>query len=292
MTRFGPAGNSERFYEEGHKATVEAPAWVAAQGLNAFEYSAGRGVSLSEATARAIGEEAKAHGVALSLHAPYYINCATPDPEKREKTLGYLLASARACHHLGGERVVFHVGAPVGRPRAEANRRAADTVLEALAQMETLGLGHIRLCPETMGKASQLGSLEEVLDLCLLDERLIPVLDFGHLHARDLGALNTQADFRAVLDKLIAALGTERARHFHAHFSRIAYMDKGEKRHMRFSDPGYGPDFALLAPLLPEYNLEPVIICESNGSQADDAMMMKRQWEKACDQRMEESSHG
>lgn len=292
MTRFGPAGNSERFYEEGHKATLQAPAWVAAQGLNAFEYSAGRGVSLSEATARAIGKEAKAYGVALSLHAPYYINCATPDPEKREKTLGYLLDSARACHHLGSERVVFHVGAPVGRPRAEANRRAADTVLEALMQIERLGLSHIRLCPETMGKASQLGSLEEVLDLCLLDERLIPVLDFGHLHARDLGALNTPADFRAVLDKLISALGYERARHFHAHFSRIAYTGKGEKRHMRFNDPGYGPDFALLAPLLLEYGLEPVIICESNGSQADDALIMKRQWEQARDERMEKTNHG
>ena len=79
MTRFGPAGNCDRFYEENHKATLEAPAWLAAQGLDAFEYSAGRGVSLSEKTARAIGQQARLHGVALSIHAPYYINCAAAD---------------------------------------------------------------------------------------------------------------------------------------------------------------------------------------------------------------------
>ena len=112
MTRFGPAGNCDRFYAENHKSTLEAPAWLAAQGLDAFEYSAGRGVSLSEKTARAIGQQARLHGVALSIHAPYYINCAAAGPEKREKSIQYLLDAARACCWMGGERVVFHVGSP------------------------------------------------------------------------------------------------------------------------------------------------------------------------------------
>lgn len=281
MTKFGPAGNCERFYEEGHKATVEAPGWLAAQGLNAYEYSAGRGVTLSEKTARAIGEQARLHGVTLSLHAPYYINCATPDPLKREKTLQYLLSAAQACHWLGGERVVFHVGAPTTLSRAEANRRAFATVRQALAMLDEAGLGHIHFCPETMGRPSQLGTLKETLDLCRTDPRLIPTLDFGHLHTMGLGALNTQADFRRVLEQLISALGHDRARHFHAHFSHIEFTAKGEKRHMRFSDPGYGPDFQLLAPLLHEYRLEPILICESSGTQADDALAMRNAW-SAC----------
>lgn len=281
MTRFGPAGNCDRFYEENHKATLEAPAWLAAQGLDAFEYSAGRGVSLSEKTARAIGQQARLHGVALSIHAPYYINCAAAGPEKREKSIQYLLDAARACCWMGGERVVFHVGSPVKLKRQEANRLAARTALAALDRLEQAGLGHIRLCPETMGRPSQLGTLEETLELCALDPRFIPTLDFGHLHTMGLGALKTRDDFRRVLDKLLAALGQDRARNFHAHFSHIEYTGKGEKRHMRFQDPGYGPDFALLAPLLHEYRLEPTIICESSGTQADDALTMQRLW-RAC----------
>lgn len=281
MIKFGPAGNCDRFYEEGHKATVEAPAWIAAQGLNAYEYSAGRGVTLSEKTARAIGEQARLHGVTLSLHAPYYINCASPDPQKREKTLNYLLSAARACDWLGGDRVVFHVGSPTSLDRGEANLLSFGTVSQALEMLDGAGLGHIRLCPETMGRPSQLGTLKETLDLCRTDPRLIPTLDFGHLHTMGLGALNTEDDFRRVLEQLLEALGSDRARYFHAHFSHIEFTAKGEKRHMRFCDQGFGPDFELLAPLLHEYGLEPTIICESSGTQADDALVMRDAW-SAC----------
>ena len=177
--------------------------------------------------------------------------------------------------------MVFHVGSPVKLKRQEANRLAARTALAALDRLKQAGLGHIRLCPETMGRPSQLGTLEETLELCALDPRFIPTLDFGHLHTMGLGALNTQDDFRRVLEQMLAVLGQDRARTFHAHFSHIEYTAKGEKRHMRFEDPGYGPDFALLAPLLHEYRLEPTIICESSGTQADDALTMQRLW-RAC----------
>ena len=274
--RFGPAGNCERFYEEGFKRSEQAPAWLAAQGLNAYEYSAGRGVALGEATARAIGAAAAACGVAVSLHAPYYINCATLEDEKREKTLGYLLASARAVNWMGGNRVVFHIGSPTKQPRERAFLRACDLVAESIKQLRAAGLGHIRLCPETMGRPSQIGSLDEVLTLCEMDESIVPTLDFGHLHTVGAGALNGPDDFRRVLDRLISRLGHDRARNFHAHFSKIEYTAKGEKMHRRFSEAGYGPEFSFLAPLLLEYDLNPTIICESNGTQADDALAMKR----------------
>lgn len=144
--------------------------------------------------------------------------------------------------------------------------------------MDAEGLESIALCPETMGRESQMGTLPEVLALCQSDVRHIPALDFGHLHVIGQGALNSEADFRGVLLQVVRALGHDRAKGFHAHFSRIDFGPKGEKRHMNFSDAGYGPDFRHLAPALVELGLAPVIICESAGDQADDALRMRSAW--------------
>ena len=274
-TLFGPAGGSDRFREQGHKSTIEAPKWLAGIGLDAFEYSAGRGVAVSETTARAIGAAAKENGTFMSLHAPYYINCAAPEPDKRENSIRYLLESAKACNFMGGDRVVFHVGSPKKQDRDIAHQLSKDTVTRALHVLAEEGLSHIHLCPETMGRPSQLGSLDETLDICLLDEGIIPTLDFGHLHTVGLGALNEIEDFESIVKRMIEVLGFERAQRFHAHFSRIEYTAKGEKRHWRFEDTQFGPEFSMLAPVLIAYNLTPTIICESAGTQDIDALAMK-----------------
>ena len=272
--RIGPSGNSRRFYEEGFERSEQAPAWLRAQGLSAYEYSMGRGVRLSRETARAIGSEAAANDIRMSVHAPYYVNCASDDQERREKSVEYLLQSARAALWLGADRVVFHVGSPGRLNRKTALTLAQRTIDQTLEALAAEGLSPIALCPETMGRLSQLGTLTEILSLCRAETRLIPALDFGHLHVIGQGTLNTEADFRNVLTAMIDALGHERARHFHIHFSHIEFGPKGEKRHMNFIDPGYGPDFRLLAPALIELRLAPVIICESAGNQADDALQM------------------
>lgn len=143
-----------------------------------------------------------------------------------------------------------------------------------LAVMDEMSYKNLTYCPETMGKINQIGDLDEIIELCKTDERLLPTIDFGHLHTRGRGAINTAEDFEAILKALISGLGQERIKHFHVHFSKIAYTDMGEKMHMTFDDEGYGPDFALLAPLLKKHDLEPVIICESNGTMAKDAKTM------------------
>ena len=274
MIRFGPSGNSESFYAAGYKSTWQAPAWLKAMGLSAYEYSFGRGVQLSREGAEKIAGEAKKHGIALSVHAPYFINLANPDPEKRENSFRYILESAQAADWLGADRVVVHVGAMMKMEKEEALQNCRNGILEALKRLDDAGLSHIHLCPETMGKKNQIGDLKETLDFCQLDERLIPCLDFAHLHALHQGALNGPEDFERVLDQMESALGIERAREMHVHFSTIEFTAAGEKRHRTFAEENYGPRFDHLAPLLKARDYAPRIICESKGTMAEDAKTM------------------
>ena len=277
MARFGPAGNSESFYAEGYKHTEQAPAWVSAKGLNAFEYSFGRGVRLSERKGALIAEKAGEYGVAMSVHAPYFINLSVYDEARIESNWNYFRESARGVLSLGGRRVVFHPGSASKIDRGEALVNAKRALGEILARLDGEGLG-VTLCPETMGKLNQLGDLSEVIALCELDARLIPAIDFGHLHARTLGGLNVIEDYAKILDALIGGLGFERVKHMHVHFSQLEYTAGGEKKHRNFGE-GFGPDFAPLARICVEKDFEPVFICESQGKMAEDAAAMKAIWE-------------
>ena len=279
---FGPAGNSEAFYEQGYRTILQAPGWLEGMGLTAYEYQCGHGVRVQEDTARAIGAKAAEHGVAVSLHAPYYISLASADPQKRENSVEYICQSAQVVDWLGGNRVVVHPGGLGGRPRGEAAALAAQTLRKAQEALDAQGLSHIRLCPETMGKINQLGDLDEVLGFCRVDERFLPCIDFGHMNARTLGGVNTREAMAALLDRVADALGQERARSLHIHFSKIAYSKGGEKRHLTFADETFGPDPAPLMALLAERGYTPVVICESAGTQAADALAMKRLYEQAA----------
>lgn len=269
--RFGPAGNGDAFYAAGKKSTLEAPAWLHGLGLTAYEYQCGRGVRVSEDTARALGVEAQKCNIQLSLHAPYFISLASAEPEKRGNSIRYILESARAVHWMGGTRIVAHPGGLGGLSRGEATALASQTLRRAQAALDAEGLSDIRICPETMGKINQLGDLDEVLAFCRLDERFLPCIDFGHLNSRTQGGLNSKEAFAALLDKLHNELGAERAGTFHAHFSKIEYTKGGEKRHLTFADEVYGPEPAPLMALIRERGLTPTFICESDGTQAEDA---------------------
>lgn len=273
--RFGPAGNAADFP---YKTSERAPAWIAAQGLDCYEYQCGKGVHIGEESARRIGAAAELAGIVLSLHAPYFINLANPDPDSRQKTIGYITAACRAADWMGARRVVIHSGALMGRPRRQAMEIALPALSAVLAACDDAGFGHIALCPETMGKINQLGDLDEVLELCGLDERLIPCVDFGHLYARSLGREDGEEAMARILDKMAAALGQERASRFHSHFSHIEFTPKGgEKCHRTFEDDGgYGPDWTPLARQVAARGWSPTFICESAGTQARDAAEMKR----------------
>ena len=279
--KFGPAGNSDSF-SKAHRSSVEAPEWIAGLGLDSYEYQCGKGVHVGEETARRVGERARQAGISLSLHAPYFINLANPDRSALEKTIGYISAACLVASQMGAGRVVIHSGALMKRSRGEALDIARRSLRDVIAACDDRGFGHIALCPETMGKINQLGDLDEVLELCTLDERLIPCIDWGHLYARSLGADDGQEAFSRMLDRVEEVLGTERAARVHSHFSHIQFTPGGgEKCHRTFSDnDGYGPDWAPLAAEVARRGWSPTFICESAGTQAEDALTMKRIYEQ------------
>lgn len=150
-----------------------------------------------------------------------------------------------------------------------------------ISEIDNLGLGDITICPETMGKKNQLGNLKEILEICQLDERIIPTIDFGHLHARRQGSLNTEYDFARVLDAIEDRIGNYRAKNIHIHFSQIEYTASGERRHLTFEDEHYGPFFNNLAKQLAKRKMTAVVISESKGTMIKDALAMKNMYEKA-----------
>ena len=277
--KFGPAGNAESFP---YKSSVDAPRWLSELGLDAYEYQCGKGVNVGEETARKLGAAAAANSVALSLHAPYFINLANPDPESLKKTTGYIIAACRAADWMGATRVVIHSGALMKRTRREAQDIALNSLKEIVAAVDGEGVRHITLCPETMGKINQLGDLDEVLELCTLDERLTPCIDFGHLYARTLGELEGHEACVRMLDRVVEVLGEERASRFHSHFSKIQFtLGGGEKMHLTFDQDEFGPDPAPLMAEIARRGWNPTFICESAGTQAEDAVTMKKLYQAA-----------
>ena len=277
--KFGPAGNPENFP---YKSSADAPKWLKEIGLDCYEYQCGKGIHVGEESARKIGLAARENGITLSLHAPYFINLANPDPEALQKTAGYITGACWVADWMGAGRVVIHSGALMKRSRREALDTALRSLKEVIAVCDGAGFGHITLCPETMGKINQLGDLDEVLELCGVDERLLPCVDFGHLYARSLGADDGAEAMERILDRMAEVLGPDRACRFHSHFSHIEFTPGGgEKCHRTFADDGgYGPDWTPLAQAVARRGWSPTFICESAGTQAEDALTMKKVYQE------------
>lgn len=280
--KFGPSGNSESFGKMGYKSSLQVPEYIVKMGLDAFEYQCGRGVNIGMEKASQLGKVAADAGILLSLHAPYYISMSSLEEEKRLNSVNYIMQSARAVSAMGGSRIVIHSGSCGKLERSDALTLAVDTMKKALEALDSEGLSDVRPCPETMGKINQLGDLNEVLTICELDERILPCIDFGHLNARTHGGLSTAADFEDVLSQIENRLGASRLKEFHAHFSKIEYTAGGEKCHLTFEDTVFGPDYLPLMEIIAKKGLSPVIICESAGTQAEDAKTMKQAYLDFC----------
>ncbi|MBP3431845.1 MAG: TIM barrel protein [Clostridia bacterium] len=279
---FGPAGNSESFYAQGHKSTLETAAWLKEQGkekfsdgLELFEYSFGQGYRMNSDMAEKIGESFAKEGVEISIHAPYFINFANPDPVMYEKSLGYIKTGIKFMKAFGAKRFIFHPGSCGKETRENAIALMAERFKEFMPQFEAELDDGMFLCPETMGKQMQIGTYKEIIDLCTISDKLLPTFDFGHINALTQGTLKTKEDFQKIFDYSFEKLGEWRTKNAHIHFSKIQFGEKGEIRHLTFDDNIYGPNFEPLCECLIENDMSCHVVCESNGTMAEDSVAMK-----------------
>lgn len=275
MIKFGPSGSSQEFLNDpAYQCTIDMPKYVRALGLQCFEYSFGKGVRIGAETATAIGQAFRDADIEISVHAPYFINFANPDPEKIAGSNRYLLDSLAALRLFGGTRCVFHPGSPMKRTREEAFADMYANLTATAQVLHEAGYGDMRVCPETMGKINQMGTVEEVARLCAIDPIYTPCVDFGHVNARGQGCLKTEDDFKRVIDTFAKYIDWDRVSNMHVHFSKIEYTAMGEKCHLTMADTQYGPEFEPLARVFDEYDMTPYVVSESAGTQGQDARLM------------------
>ena len=282
MIKFGPAGNDVLFYEKGYKNSEDAPKFLYDLGLNAFEYPCGRGILIKEEKAKLIGEKAQEYGITISVHAPYFINFASPDSEQIDKSNNYVLNSLKLVKNFGGNRVVVHTGSNGKLTREQALNNVRKNLKNLVKLIYDNGYDDCLVCLETMGKYTQIGSYQEIVDLCLIDKVFIPTFDFGHINCVEQGKLKTKEDFKKIFNYAIEKLGINKVKNIHIHFSQIEFTEKGEQRHLVLDNGIFGPDFEPLALAIKELGLEPTIICESKDIMAQDAVKMKNIYEKVC----------
>ena len=272
--KFGPGGNSEEFHASKYRSSADAPDFVRDKGLDAYEYEAGRGIAGSPETLLEIGRRSREYGISVTIHSPYFVSLSSVEPEKRVKSVGYLQETAAAGALLGAGLMVVHAGSAAKISRETAMEYASDTLRMTDEMLAETGLP-IVLGLETMGKLNQLGTLDEVLTLCKLSPRFAPVVDFGHMNAREQGSLRTVDDFKRIFDRIATVLSPEHADRLHCHFSKIEYTAMGEKKHLTFADTAFGPDPLLFVQAIRELGVSPTVICESAGTQSEDALFMK-----------------
>jgi deoxyribonuclease-4 len=275
MIKFGPSGNSELYHSKGYQGSSNSAKWVKEMGLNAFEYSFGRGVNVSEQKAIEIGESFKNYGVEISVHCPYFINFAGVDEQKVENSYGYVLSSLKIGKLMGAKRAVFHPAAQGKLDRETAVNLTKERLKILADKIYENGFDDMIVCPETMGKSAQIGTVQEIVDFCKIAPFYYPCVDFGHVNSLWQGALKSPSDYATIFDTIESGLGFDKLNNMHVHFSKIMYSGKGEVKHLTFEDTEYGPNPEDFITALKVKKIEPYIVSESAGTQDIDAKIMQ-----------------
>lgn len=255
--------------------SVGAVQQMAALGLSALELGWVQSVRVSVETCAAIQNAANTSGIAISVHAPYFINLnATADewPKSRKR----LMDAAHYGNLAGATDIIFHPGSYFGKPPEEVLAVAIPRLQECVSDLRAAN-NPVTLRPETMGKSAMLGSFEDTLEMSQQIEGVAPCLDFAHLHARTGdGSMNSEAEWELVLQKYAKALGEKALQQLHIHLSGIEYGPKGEKNHLPVSESDLNLKGLFRA--LKSVGASGRILCESPVME-EDALLMKQTWE-------------
>jgi deoxyribonuclease-4 len=254
--------------------SVGALQYLRQLGLDALELGWVRAVRVTPETCAAIHQAAGEQDVAVSVHAPYFINL-NADDEEWPKSRQRLMDAAYYGNLAGATDIVFHPGSYFGQPPDAVLPLAVQRLQGCVEELRAAG-NPVRLRPETMGKSAMLGSLEDTLEMGRLLPGVEPCVDFAHLHARPGdGSVNTYAEFAQVLERIVTVLGRQALSNLHIHLSGIAYGPKGEKNHLELKDADMNVKDLFRA--LYDFKCGGRILCESPVME-DDALVLKTTW--------------
>jgi deoxyribonuclease-4 len=262
---------------------VAGIARVRALGLDAMELQFVQRVSMGPETARRVWETARDNGVRLSAHAPYYINFNSKEREKVEASRERLLHAARVAALCGAHSVVFHAAYYHDDAPSVVYERVKSRLQEIVGQLRNEAVD-VCLRPETSGRPSQFGSLQEVLRLSAEVDGLSPCIDFGHLYARSVGAINAHAEFGLVMQSIGEALGSSALREMHMHVQGMEYSHAGERKHLTLAASDMRYEQLLRA--LVDWGVGGTVICES-PSLEEDAVLLQRTYHRLVAARSE-----
>lgn len=254
------------------KGSIEGIRRIAELGLDCMELEFVRGVRMKEETAANVQQTAEKENIALSVHAPYYINLNSAEAEKIEASIERIYQSARIGALCGASSIVFHPAYYQGQS-SEKVMEKVNGLLEGLTSRLTDEGIDVVLRPETTGKATQFGDLEETLMMATAIEGVMPCIDFSHLHARSCGEYNTMEEFQNVLESVENALGRDGLDNMHCHVSGIAYGEKGEKNHLVLQESDL--NYSDMMTAFREFHIKGLVICESPNLEAD-ALLLKK----------------
>ncbi len=265
--RFGPAGRPINYSGN----AKDACSYIKSEGLEAYEYQATYGVKISQNSAVDLKNNSKSEDVLVSMHAPYYINLSSNKEDVIERSIKRLVQSAKASEWMGAYRTVFHPGFYTTYTHNEALNKCKSAIRDIVDELESLGVKDYCFAPETTGKRSQLGSLDEIIELCQSFDKFEPTVDFAHVHARSGGGITVREDYARIFEKLENELGINS---LHSHFTHIEFTDAGERKHHILSDDDYGPPLKPFIEEIIECGWNVTVICESPLIDQD-AILMK-----------------
>lgn len=270
--KFGPAGNPLGYIGE----TINVCDYIRRRGLNAYEYQATYGVRISKQSALKLKKSSKENNILISMHAPYYINLSSNKDDVVDRSIQRLIQSAKAAEWLDAYRIVFHPGFYTKYTPTEAMMKLQSAINDLTEKLESMGVSKYTFAPETSGKKTQLGSLEEIIEICFTHENFTPTVDFAHLHARSGGGIKSKKDYGEIFEKLEDNLGLNS---LHSHFTSIEFTDKGERRHHALFEDNYGPPMEPLLEEIAERGWNVTVICETPLLD-EDALLMQKAYNK------------
>ena len=241
-------------------------------GLDAFELEFVRSINISKEKAPLIKKTAEESNVILTCHAPYYINLNSSEIDKVEASIGRILNSARILNLCGGYSVCFHAGFYMGQEPKKAYDAVKNNLKEISSTLKKEG-NNIWIRPETTGKETQFGNVDEILQLSQELDNVMPCVDFAHFHARTNGKYNTYNEFVSILEAIEKKLGKKGLENMHIHITGIAYGPKGEKNHLNLEESDL--KYQELLKALKDFNAKGVVISESPNIEGDALLMQK-----------------